>query len=326
MEHTRKTTAIGDPDLKPEVLVPWSQDQFQAFGFRPLVAAHRLNELTLFQEENLITVLDRYPRELLQVFTMGTDPSHPEDWQLVDSSGLSGEELYHTLSLGRLWFNLRHIESVDHRYRQLIDGLYGVLNKRCPHFHSLKTSGTLIISSPDAMVYYHIDAPANILWHIEGKKRVWIYPAYDHRFAPQDLVEDVFADAIDENLPYVREFDESAQVFDPKPGEVLSWPQAAPHRVENLGTINISLATYYVTEETEHRRLVYVANRFFRNICGLPMRSAKFTGIMATAKTLGYRLCHRAGFVRSGTGPNYKVSLHLDPTSPQGISSLAGVR
>lgn len=173
------------------------------------------------------------------------------------------------------------------------------------------------------MVYYHVDTPANILWHIRGLKRIWIYPACNERFAPQDFMEDIFADAIDENLPYSVDFDDYAVTFDLLPGDVVSWPQNAPHRIENLGTVNVSLSTYHVTVQTERRRLIYLANRFFRRNLRLPVRSTVETGFVSSFKRAAYRLCRHADLDRVHQGPKYVVTLRVDPNAPLGVSTLA---
>ncbi len=51
-------------------------------------------------------------------------------------------------------------------------------------------------------------------------------------------MEEIFAGTYDydEEIPYSPDFDEHAAVFDLKPGEVVSRPPNAPHRVENLDT------------------------------------------------------------------------------------------
>ena len=54
---------------------------------------HRLHELDLFSDESIEQILDRHPRERLMAFTMGSDPTRPEEWALVDSRAASGHDL-----------------------------------------------------------------------------------------------------------------------------------------------------------------------------------------------------------------------------------------
>ena len=47
-------------------------------------------------------------------------------------------------------------------------------------------------------------------------------------------MEQVVSRQTTEELPYTRAFEADAQVIDLEPGEALTWPLYAPHRVENL--------------------------------------------------------------------------------------------
>ena len=289
-----------------KLLSDWTENQCASFGLEAMVARTRLHELDFFDHNSLIDLLDCYPRDRLQAFTMGSDPVRREDWSRVElPADLAGKDLLETVQHGRLWLNLLRVELVDRRYRELLDALYLEISAQCPNLRLLSiTFATLIISSPSAMVYYHLDAPHQALWHVRGLKRAWIYPAGDERLAPRDIVEQIFAGTYDydEELPFSSEFDDCATVFDLHPGEVLSWPHNAPHRVTNLGTLNVSLSTGFSTIATERRALVYAANRFFRRRFGVKLTSVKETGLSASAKCLFYRACRRAGLDRPEHG------------------------
>jgi hypothetical protein len=87
-------------------------------------------------------------------------------------------------------------------------------------------------------------------------------------------MEDIFAHVVDEEAPYRLEFDEKAVIFDLRPGEVISWPLNAPHRVTNIEAVNVSLSTLHVTEDSDRRKLVYCANRLLRRCAvGIASRS-----------------------------------------------------
>jgi hypothetical protein len=49
-------------------------------------------------------------------------------------------------------------------FRILVNALYDELEANCPGFRALRRSANLLVSSPSAMVYYHADAPLNMLW------------------------------------------------------------------------------------------------------------------------------------------------------------------
>jgi len=293
-----------------------------ALGSRAIVGRHRLCQQGLFDDSTLKALLDEYPRQRLQAFTMGTDALRWKEWEPVDTGSMRGEDIFQAVIAGRLWLNILRVDLFDERYRQLIEQLYVDLAALSPQLEPVLTEGTLLISSPHAMVYYHADATANILWHIRGQKRIWIYPACDFRFISQELMEDIFASVMDEEVPYEEHFDQHALTFDLQPGDVVSWPLNAPHRIVNAGMVNVSLSTYHQSEATERRKLIYLANRFFRRTLHLPMRSIKETGPAAASKRLLYRAYRRAGLVPPPPGHQYLASLTIDPTTPMGVVPL----
>ncbi len=314
------TTAAPNHDSR---LASWSKEEGTAFGTRPLAAPHRLPALDLFTDEALIELLEKYPRDRLQAFTMGTDPLEWTAWKPVDTAGVSGRQLFGVVQRGQLWLNLQQVHQVDRRFRDVLERLYADLSDQCPGFRPSKTTATLLISSPTAMVYYHTDAEPNLLWHIRGRKRVWIYPSQDRELISQRLMEDIFAHVIDEEVPYRREFDRKAVMFDLLPGQVLSWPQNAPHRVVNVEGVNVSLSTIHETDESDRRKLVYCANRLFRRTYHIPTRSTGETDAASRIKQFAYRALRRMNLVTAPKRRAYITDLRVNPTSATGISTIA---
>jgi len=325
METTMGSAVTAVRTDRNAPLVSWSKQECEAFGVRPLVAKHRLDELDLFSDAALTELLEKYPHDRLQAFTMGTDPLEWTAWQPVDTAGASGRELFAAVQRGRLWLNVLQVHRVDQRYGDVLERLYAGLSAQSPGFHPSTTTATLLISSPTAMVYYHTDAEPNLLWHIRGRKRIWIYPAQDRDLISQRLMEDIFAHVVDEEVPYRREFDQKAVAFDLRPGEVASWPQNAPHRVVNLEGVNVSLSTIHETEASDRRKLVYCANRLFHRTCHMPTRSTTETGILSQTKRLAYRALRRLDLVTSPSRRAYITNVRIDPGAPTGISPIAGV-
>lgn len=302
-------------------LIEWRNGTFDHRGSAPLTGRHKLDQLDLFTDESLIDLLDRYPRKRLQAWTMGTDPLRREDWQAVDTTDVSGKDLLAAVKSGRLWYNILRLDLFDPRYREIVDQLYAEMAQASPGFKPVSTVGTLLLSSPNAMVYYHADGPPTTLFHIRGQKRMWIYPL-EERFVSQHFLEEIFGSAMDEEIPYSPEFDNYAQVFDLGPGDFVWWPQNAPHRIENLDSLNVSLSTRYHTEASERRKLVYNANRFFRKKLRFNQLSVNETGLASSVKCFSYRLCRRAGWDNPTEGYVYQASVRVDPNSRLGLAPL----
>ena len=291
------------------------------FGRRLVIGSHRLQHHELFTDAALIDLLDRFPRQHLYALNMGTDPARAEDNRLALHEGVSGAELLRAVRNGRLWLNVTRIDRADLRYRRLLTDLYGQLAAQVPGFAPDATQGTLLISSPHALVYYHADGPANVLWHIRGRKRVWVYPALDPRYMARELLEDIIAGVRHEYLPYEPAYDAGAQVCDLEPGQWIAWPQNAPHRVTNLDSLNVSLSTEYFTRASRRRTRVYVANRFCRTRLGWHPRSTREEGAGALAKSLVQRVARRLGLdpVRF---KRHTPALRVVPDAPGGVVAL----
>lgn len=291
------------------------------FGHRPVLGHHAVHEHALFTDEALIDLLDRFPRQHLYALNMGSDPTRVEENRLASHDGVSGAELFQAMRSGRLWLNLTRVDVADGRYRALIDQLYENLRSLVPGFEPDASQGTLLISSPRAQVYYHADGPASVLWHLRGRKRVWVYPALDPRYMKTELLEDIFAGVRHEYLPYEPAYDDGAEVYDLTPGEWIAWPQNAPHRIVNLDTVNVSLSTEHFTAQSRRRFRVYVANRFLRTRLGVTDPSLREDGAMAMSKILVQRVARRLGLDPVQLRRNDPV-LRVQADAPGGVAAL----
>ena len=305
--------------LMPRVELPATQGL--DFGRRPLLASHNLHQHELFSDAALIDLLDRFPRQHLYALTMGNDPTDTDGNRLAVHDGVSGAALLQAVKNGRLWLNITRVDRADAGYRALIDELYAQLAAQAPGFSPIDTQGTLLISSPHVLVYYHADGPASVLWHIRGRKRIWVYPALDERYMQREHLEDIFAGVRHEYLPYNNTYDAAAVMFDLEPGQWATWPQNAPHRVTNLDSVNVSLSTEHFTRQSRARARVYTANRFFRTRLGVSNLSTREYGPAAVVKTLVHRVACKVGLYPIQT-KRHIPSLRVDPLAPGGVVAL----
>jgi Cupin-like domain len=323
--HVQGRASDTPPDAGrslPGPLTSWTVSQAASLTSNVVRTSHRLGELDLFTDDELAGVLDRHPRKKLQAFTMGTDLVRDE-WIPVEVGSATGLDMLAAVRTGRLWLNVLDVDRAHDSFSQLQARLFDELAATGFDVLPGTPHSALLISSPDAMVSYHADAGPNVLWHIRGDKRIWIYPAGNERFVEPALLEDIFVGVRTENLPYDPEFDAAALTFDLHAGDLISWPQNSPHRVQNLGSVNVSLSSEFDTANSRRRHLVYAANRFYSRKVHLPMRSTRETGAAAATKRFTYRAFRKMGFDR--TRPSYvqMTQLRIDPGSPGGVTALA---
>ena len=308
----------------PTAPIQWSDEQYATFGLIPQVSPHSYHESSLFDEPELIELLDSHPRRRLQAFTMGEDPTLRDEWCCVDiPDDMDGATMLKAVKGGRLWLNITHVDTVNEKYAQLIKGMYEHLGERCSHLMNPESAySTLLISSPGAQVYYHLDAEPNMLWHLRGQKKVWLYPAMDTRFTPQHYLEDIFAGEVDENMPFELSFDQYAQEHLLSPGDVASWPHNAPHRIQNID-LNVSLATSYYTPAIYKRQYTQLANRFLLRGLGVKNRSVEENGVIAGMKRMSYRIINKIRpFARKNRSATYVTNFQIDPSQPLGYKLL----
>lgn len=285
---------------------------------------HRLAECELFTDPSLERLLDNYPRDSLHITTMG-ERFEDGGWQTGRVGERSGKEILQAIRNGHLWLNVKHLHVHDRSLGRLLDDLYEELQQcwqaRVPRWRA----GTLLLSSPTAFVHYHADSVPNILWHIRGQKRVYVYPVDDPELAPPDALERICAGQQDEALPHRSSFDQKAQIVDLEPGQAVAWPQNSPHRVENLAGMNVSLSTEHLNSAA--RRLVNVrrANRLLRRPLSGRCCSVRVTGFGYHLKALlanSQRALHKL----QGRAPisfPMEAHFHLDPQAPRGFAAQA---
>lgn len=299
------------------LLKEWSDDKIASLNREIFVANHRLAELDLFGDEGLIKTLASHPTKDLGINTMGTDPARREDWREGSAGDLSPEELFDCVCRGKLWLNLRRVMDHHTTYRDLVHELYDQMESICPGIRTYNRSANLLISSPQAIVYYHLDCPVNMLWHIRGTKRVWAYPL-ESGIVSDETIEGVLCGEKSEELDFRPDYDKLAKVVDLEPGQMITWPQHTPHRVVNTSGLNISLSTEHMTRAAARRNNIYLANRHFRRMFGAGFTSTQSTGLAAATKEFALRVARRLPLVAPvpPKGYEYQKSFVVDPTAP----------
>jgi hypothetical protein len=192
---------------------------------------------------------------------------------------------------------------------------------KCPHFEPLSKGAILFFGSTQSQVYFHVDSKPNMLWHIRGRKRFWVYPL-ESGIVSQKSLEDVYTMVTDEDVYFEEGFDKYASVYDLEPGDVLSWPQNSPHRVVVTEGMSVSLGTLHETATSDRRANVIYANSILRNRLGFQNLSVAEHGLIPWAKSFMFRALRRSGMFKSAPRKPYKTAYILDPRGERGVRAL----
>jgi hypothetical protein len=247
------------------VLSPWSAAQAADFLQRSVLFSHAMGEGGLFEDEALARLLDAYPDDGIDINLYDYDASGMAALRTGARNGASGAELLAAVKAGRLWLNCKAIMDHSPAIGALTRVAFAEITAARTDFTPHKIWGQLLISSPAARVPYHADPSGVILFHLRGRKRIYVYPS-DEAHAPQAELEKIVAQQQVEDLPYRPGMDAAAEIYDLEPGQAIAWPLYAPHRVENLSSFCVSLSIDYLTREQQILNGVHFTNLALRRL------------------------------------------------------------
>lgn len=298
----------------------WTDEHSELWGRIPLKVQHNLHHSPLFTMEALGELIDAYPRDKYSLIHMGAQGGK-RFWKEGDKGDMKGRDVIEWIRQGRMWINLRTTMQVDKRYAELLQAIYAEIAIRAPGAPMFNQSLGILISSPKAQVYYHCDLPGQALWQIHGHKRVYVYPTTEPFVAGRDL-ENIALYEVEEDLRYEPWFDRYATVLDLGPGDMAHWPLNAPHRVENMDVLNVSMTSEHWSDEIVRRQKINVANGLLRHRFGLDVTGRSTRGPSFHAKAAFQGVMRRSGWVKKQRAARRQIEFTLDPRQPGAVAEV----
>jgi len=308
-----------------DVFAPWDACCAPAWNRQPLRLQHHLHQHPALQPAALAALIDRCPpQDYALVLTTRHGDAQPR-WREGDLAGVPGAQVMQAIADGSLWLNLREAHRHDPALAALLHQAYGEIAERVPGFQAGALKMGILISSPRAQVPYHCDLPGQLLWQIQGHKRVWVYPPEAPCLRPEWL-EDIAYAGVEFRLQYDPAFDRQAAVFDLAPGQMLSWPLNSPHRVVNEDCLNISVTTEHWTAQNRRSQQVHLAHAVMRHRLGWHARRRTLDGPAYWAKAALQALWRRSPWARQTQRAARPIDFRLAPDQPGGVVDLALAR
>ena len=301
------------------MILDWTSQKAAAFTRKNLSFEHALEDRPMFDDEGLARLLDQYPREALGVFTMGDDAVDWQSWRRGTAGRLSGDRLLDAAKAGRIWLNLRHTNDHLPEYAALEREIFSETTDWTGQ-RTFKRDLGILISSPGAQVFYHLDVPLVSLWQLRGEKRVWVYPV-EAPYVPPEQLERIVLKESAEQFAYEPAWDAGAEVYDLEPGRMVTWVQNAPHRIENGPMLNVSLSIEFLTPAALMRANVLYANGVLRKT-GLRPNVQTAPHPAALAK-VGLARAVKAAGVSKNFVKNLPVTFDLEREIPGFLSVAA---
>lgn len=278
------------------IITNWTDSHSEKFRNSVFTFQHKLNDTGLFTDAALIDLLNKHPIEKLDVCTMNysDDPDYPNKFQTCDFRDATGDILLEAVKAGSIWINLRKAMNLHSEYKAVLDRMYLDVSAQTG-LKPFNTNGGILISSPIAKVPYHFDKTETILWHIRGKKRIYVYPQTEE-FISDKAYENALTDYLDDDLPYKPEFDNSAKIIDLEDNQAITWPLNSPHRVDNR-TFCVSVTTEYSTTESARKNSAMLTNAALRHRLGFEPSYRKDGPATRQVKSIFGRVLKKSGFI-----------------------------
>jgi hypothetical protein len=304
-----------------KIFTKWDETHSDLWSHQPIRLEHEMHKSAAFSMDDLARLIESYPRGQYSLVKTGARGSS-RVWREGDIGNLSGREVIEAISRGGLWLNMRDVGAVDSRYRKLVDRMFEEVAAKVPGFEIPKAhQESILISSPDAQVYYHADLPGQSLIQIAGRKRVYVYPNTAPFIRPEHL-EDIALFNVEVDLPYKEWYEDYAKVLDIGPGQMLGWPMNAPHRVENLDTFSVSMTISYTNDEIRRSEILNLANGMLRHRFGYTPKSRSLRGPSFFAKAVIQKLLRDGRWIKRERSIRRPIDFRLDRAQPGKIVDL----
>ena len=134
----------------------------------------------------------------------------------------------------------------------------------------------ILVSSPNRITPYHMDAETNFLLQITGDKWFHIFDHTDETLVTEQDREEFFA--ISRNhATYRAERQEECSRYDLLAGHGVHVPPCAPHWVQNRDNVSVALSVNYELKSVDRLEKLYKFNRRLRRF-GLQPQAPALSG------------------------------------------------
>jgi hypothetical protein len=234
----------------------------QAYPHRPVQFEFELDKPKLLERDKIAELAMELPPQSIEQ-NMG-NLAKVSDPSAAKPTGLTAAESVRTISNNGAWIVLKNIEQSD-SYSNIVNAMIEQISAiTTPEARIQKRlqEGFIFVSSPGSVTPYHIDHEHNILFQIEGTKRVTIYPKEPPFLLPVEL-ERLHCGG-HRNLPDREGIESGGEEFVLTPGTALYFPVTAPHWVQNGDQVSVSLSITWRSNLQKRERHHHLMNAWRR--------------------------------------------------------------
>ncbi len=217
------------------------------YNRQPFVVEHQLSTHPLLQLPHLTAVAQsfasQHPGRLY--YTIG-NKNLSGGWDYVTKRAVPPTEAIEQIQTKDTWLILKGVQILP-EYGQLLDQILEEIHTASGREWKHNTESrnvSIIITSPNQITPYHMDADCNYLLQIAGAKTLYVFNGADRNVVTPGELERFYSGQIN-----AAEYRESSQrdawSFDLLPGRGVHIPVTFPHWVQNGDNVSISISVNF---------------------------------------------------------------------------------
>lgn len=291
------------------------------FGADLGVYQHTLHQNALFSDAALAQLLDSYPREKIEIYTVGADQKSVDKSRRGSAESLSGAQLLDAAKKGRIWMRLRGIHKAAEGYQQIADKMFAELHQMHHGLTTFSHDVGVIISSPGLQEFYEFDMPLTALFQVSGEKTLRVWDAREPYIRDEHLEIQALS-GLTPAIEFNPIWNEDAQAVTLKPGMMATWPQNSPYRLVNGDALNVALYAAFMTPAALVRANVIYGNAVMRRRFGMAQRLVPSASPFNLVKMGLARLAKQSNWYP----PSLKtraINFHVEPAAPNAVREVA---
>ena len=234
------------------------------YNTAPFMFPHGLAGHGLFELPSLLALAQRMPDHRDTYWSNGK-PAVTDRWEKGRDGKLSLEDTITGIAENDSLVILKHTEQ-DPVYapllRQFLEAVVqfsGDVMRR----DVVVGEVLILISSPNRLTPYHIDAETNFLVQVTGSKTLYVFDHADRALVTHGERERYFAGDFN-GAAYREAKQQDATCYDLRAGSGVHIPVFAPHWVQNHDNVSVALSVNYELRSVARMADIYAVNRTIR--------------------------------------------------------------
>jgi len=214
------------------------------YNRRPFMLEHHLSSHPLLQLSHLTAVAQSFAtlHSDRLYYTIG-NVNLSGGWDYGTQRAVPPKEAIDQIQTANTWLILKGVQILP-EYGQMLDQILQEVHAVSAREWSRSTKDqniSVIITSPNQITPYHMDADCNYLLQISGAKTLYVFNGADRNVVTAEELERFYSGQI--NAAQYREASqEGAWRFELTPGHGVHIPVTFPHWVQNNDNVSISVS------------------------------------------------------------------------------------